>query len=149
MNEKGQVIEIIISELDFHLIERVRELRARSAPYMSQVKLSQKLELSEGYISKVENLKQRAKYSIRILNKIAKAFHLASYSELFPEEILPHDIVRIRLRMLPGIKKGKLRPDENGNVPKAYEVLSKTPLNEEEMELWKKNKLKYFTSIAK
>lgn len=147
MDSKGQIIEIVISELDLYLIDRVRELRALHRPYMSQVKLSQKIELSEGYISKVENLKERAKYNIRALNKIAHAFELHSYSQLFPPTLLPDDMLRIRLQLPANEKKGKLKPDMSGNIPKGYRLISKRRLSEEEMALWNNNEIEYLTII--
>lgn len=143
---KEQVIEIIISEIDFYLIEKIREMRIRAVPYISQVTLSQKLELSEGYISKVENPKERAKYNLRLVNKVVKLFKLKSYSELFPNEFPQNDIVRIRLKLLPPLK-GKQNIDKSGKIAKAYELIAITPLTEGEMELWKINKLEYLTTI--
>lgn len=130
---KEEIIEIVISELDFYLIQRVKELRS-SPIYISQMKLSQLLDQSEGYVGKVENLKERSKYNIRILNKLAQIFNLQSYSELLPEKILKGDMLRIRL---------KIFPDPNDSRKNLFKVISKRNLTEAEMILFKANELKY------
>ena len=56
-------IEIIISQIDFYVIERLREIRVKSTPYIDQVELSQRIGVSEGYIGQIENPKSRAKYN--------------------------------------------------------------------------------------
>ncbi|WP_143375237.1 hypothetical protein [Flavobacterium zepuense] len=141
-----ELFEIIILELDYFLIERVREMRIKHKPYLSMLKLSQEIDLGDSYISSVENLKSRVKYNIRALHKIAGFFKLKSYNELFPSRVMKNDIVRMRLKKLP-IKKGKLNMNDDGTVDKAFEIISITPLNENELQLWKSNKLDYLTII--
>tara|TARA_R110000822_G_C15250240_1_gene487258 strand:+ start:198 stop:611 length:414 start_codon:yes stop_codon:yes gene_type:complete len=136
---KEEIIEIVISELDFYLIQKVKELRS-SPIYISQMKLSQLLDQSEGYVGKVENLKERSKYNIRILNKLAQIFNLQSYSELLPEKILKGDILRIRL---------KIFPDPNDSRKNLFKVISKRNLTEAEMILFKANELEYCKIIKK
>ncbi|MXN91131.1 hypothetical protein GR160_07795 [Flavobacterium sp. Sd200] len=138
---KGEIFEIIILQLDYHLIEKVRELRVRHSPYISMLRLSQELELGDSYISSVENPKLRVRYNLRALHKIATFFRLKSYTELFPKRVLPHEMVRIRLCKIP-VKKGKAIPEE-----KPYQIISITPLTEEELKLWQANKLPYLTYI--
>lgn len=130
---KEEIIEIVISELDFYLIQKVKELRS-SPIYISQMKLSQLLDQSEGYVGKVENLKERSKYNVRILNKLAQIFNLQSYSELLPEKILKGDILLIRL---------KIFPDPNDSRKNLFKVISKRNLTEAEMILFKANELEY------
>ena len=134
---KEEIIEIIISELDFFLIQKVKELRTKPV-YISQMKLSQYLDQSEGYIGKVENFKERSKYNIRILNKLAQIFQLNSYAELLPSTILKNDIVRLRL---------KIHPDPLNKRKKAVEILSKKSLTDEEMIQFKNNRLPYLKII--
>ena len=136
---KEEIIEIVISELDFYLIQKVKELRS-SPIYISQMKLSQLLDQSEGYVGKVENLKERSKYNVRILNKLAQIFNLQSYSELLPEKILKGDILRIRL---------KIFPDPNDSRKNLFKVISKRNLTEAEMILFKANELEYCKIIEK
>tara|TARA_R110000868_G_scaffold204166_1_gene452182 strand:- start:333 stop:749 length:417 start_codon:yes stop_codon:yes gene_type:complete len=134
---KVEIIEIIISELDFFLIQKVKELRTKPV-YISQMKLSQYLDQSEGYIGKVENFKERSKYNIRMLNKLAQIFQLNSYAELLPSTILKNDIVRIRL---------KIHPDPLNKRKKVVVILSKKSLTDEEMIQFKKNRLPYLKII--
>ncbi|MFP9097903.1 helix-turn-helix domain-containing protein [Flavobacterium sp. RHBU_24] len=141
-----EVIEIIILELDYYLIERVRELRIRHTPYLSQLKLAQELEFPESYVSKVENMKIRYKYNVRALNKIANFFNLKSYAELFPRRIVPNDLVKMKLKKLP-IKNGKLKVNDDGTIDKAYAILSLVPLTEKELSLWYADQLPYLTII--
>lgn len=126
-------IEIIISELDFYLIQKVRSLRTQHIPRISQTELSQMLGLSDGFVSKVENIKEPAKYNLWHLNRIARILELKSYLELFPNKIIENDIVKMRLKISP--KKSK-----NSS---SHTVILTTPLTEEEMQLWKANKLSY------
>ena len=143
---EDQYIEIIMLELDFHLIGTIREMRIKHRPSMSQLVLSQKLELSESYVSKVENYKVSTRYNLRTINKAVNLFNVGSYAEIFPKDIVKNDLVRIRLKKLP-IKKGKVDVNADGSVDKTYEVVSITPLTEKELELWKAKKLKYLTVI--
>lgn len=92
------IVEFIISELDFYLIEKVRELRIKAN--ISQVKLAHKIGVSEGFIGNVENPKQNQKYNIRMLNRIANALELKSYCDLFPEKIISNDVVKIKIELL-------------------------------------------------
>ena len=141
-----EVIEIVISQLDFYLIEKVRDMRINSIPYISQVALSQKLDLSEGFVSKVENFKQRARYNIRLVNRIVDIFNLKTYGDLFPAEIIKNDIVRIRIKLFKNTKSNSKKVDEEISKKK-YEVISTIPLSEQEFLLWKSDKLEYLTII--
>ncbi len=71
------IIEIITSELDFYITEKIRELRIKAG--LDQVALAQKLGVSEGYIGNIENPKHTAKANIRMLARIANALELKSY----------------------------------------------------------------------
>ncbi|UUW08358.1 transcriptional regulator [Flavobacterium plurextorum] len=141
-----EVIEIIISQLDFYLIEKVRDMRVNAVPYISQVSLSQKLDLSEGFVSKVENLKERSKYNIRLVNRIVNVFNLNSYSDLFPSEIIKNDIVRMRIKVFKNIKSQGIN-SEKEILKKSYQIISINPLSEKDVILWKSNKLDYLTII--
>ncbi|OXA71510.1 hypothetical protein B0A67_11990 [Flavobacterium aquidurense] len=146
------IIEIIISELDFYIIEKIREVRLKANPSIDQVELAQRLGLSEGYIGRIENLKVNAKYNIRLLARIAKALNIGSYQELLPTSILPNDMVRIRLQLLE-IPSRKHKTENNKEVVKRLKEISKTPLTDEEYEFLKSNKkedkekVKYLTII--
>jgi len=125
-------IEIIISEIDFYLIEKVRELRLSQSPKISQVTLSQMIGVAEGFVGKVENMKEASKYNLWHINKIIKVLNL-NFLDVFPANSIKGDIVRIRLKYRDSFKK-----DE-----KSYDVLYIKPLSENEMELYKQKKLSY------
>jgi len=59
----------------------------RKAHGLSQLELSQKLEMSDSFISHVEAPSKRAKYNINHLNKIAEIFS-CSPKEFWPEQPL-------------------------------------------------------------
>ncbi|MCM4161589.1 transcriptional regulator [Antarcticibacterium flavum] len=145
------IIEIIISELDFYLIEKIRELRIKSSPYIDQVTLAQKIGVSEGYIGSIENPKIPSKYNIRMLHRVADALELTSYDSLFPKTIVANDLVKIKLKLKQRSNR-RHEIDSLGNVVKRFDVISKKPLNKKEVELWnssdKTKKLKYLKIIS-
>lgn len=140
------VIEIIISHIDFYVIERLRELRVMSTPYVDQVELAQRIGVSEGYIGQIENPKSRAKYNIRMLARTAKALGLKSYQDIMPKEVLRDDMVKIRLKLLKSDTK-RHEIDEGGNVIKRFDIISVKPLNDQELIKWNNRELKYLTII--
>ncbi|MDR0229860.1 MAG: transcriptional regulator [Flavobacteriaceae bacterium] len=128
---KYDEITIIISELELFLIDRIRELRGRAIPYISQVDLSIKIEYSEGYIGKVENFKTSSKYNLRSLNLIANSLGLKSYTELLPTTILKNDLLELTIEV-----KGnndRVDFDKNGHVIKNYNIIKKRILSKEEI----------------
>lgn len=141
-----QIFEIITTELDYYLIEKVRTMRIKHQPYLSMLQLALALNLPDSIISRAENMKKRDKYNVRTLNKIANFFHLKSYSDLFPKQVMHGDLVRMRLQKVIQ-KKGKQMVNADGSVSKAYNIISITPLTEEEITLWQANKLPYLTII--
>ena len=114
MSDRGEIVEIEISEIDLFLINKVRKLRIDKK--ISQLKLSIDLGLAEGTVAKIENPKQRAKYNIRHLNLLAKALK-CSISDLLPPKPLYYDLIKLKIR----IKKNK--GDEKGEPN--YEIISK------------------------
>jgi len=142
---KDEVFEVIVLELDYYIIDRIRELRIRHMPYLSQLKLSQELELPESFVSKAENMKIRFKYNLRSINKAANLFQVP-YAELFPKQLVKNDVVRMRLKKVTN-KKRILTVNPDGTLDKAYEIISIKPLNEKELGLWNANKLEYLTII--
>ncbi|HVT83993.1 MAG TPA: hypothetical protein VHD35_02265 [Chitinophagaceae bacterium] len=127
---KGEIIEIIISELDLYIIDKVRELR--NLREISQTALSQYMELADGFISKVENPKERAKYSIRHLNLLPKILKV-SWEELLPAKPLKNDLVRATY-------KKKSRADVKRGE-QLYELIKKVPLSEDEIKKYNKGLL--------
>ncbi|KOS05424.1 hypothetical protein AM493_04810 [Flavobacterium akiainvivens] len=137
-------IEIIISELDFWIMEAIRESRINAG--LDQVELAHKVGVSEGHIGNIENPRNRTKANVRIIGRIAKALDLKSYNELLPKKVLCNDMVKIRLKLLQTSSRKQIK-DQDGNIPKRHEVLSISPLSENELELLKQNKLDYLTIL--
>lgn len=140
------IIEIITSELDFFITEKIRELRIKAG--IDQVTLAQKLGVSEGYIGNIENPKNSAKANIRMLARIAKALELETYVNFLPDEILHEDMVRIRIELF-DISSRSQTLDKDGQVPKRLKILETTSISMEELELLKSSKggFKYCTII--
>jgi transcriptional regulator with XRE-family HTH domain len=92
-----------ISELDWFVINKVKELRI--AKGISQVALSQKMELADGAVGKIENPKERAKYNIRHLNLLPKILDCLP-SDLLPKKALPNDMIRLTLRIIRANNRG-------------------------------------------
>ncbi len=130
------LIEIVISEIDFYLNEKLREIRINKNPKIAQVTLSQMIGVADGFVGKVENMKLSTKYNLWHINKIIKIFNL-KYSDLFPVLAVKHDIVRIRLQFKETVSKDD----------KSYDVISMVPLSEDEMDLFKVKKLPYSIKI--
>lgn len=129
--KKLEEITIIISELELFLIDRIRELRGRAVPYISQVDLSIKMEYSEGYIGKVENFKTSSKYNLRSLNLIANSLGLKSYTELLPATILKNDLLELTIEVK--ASNDRVDFDKNNQVIKNYTIIKKRILNKEEI----------------
>jgi transcriptional regulator with XRE-family HTH domain len=95
MPDSEEIVELVISEIDWFIIKKVKEIRV--AKNISQFELAFAMNISDGAIGKIENPKERAKYNIRHLNLLAKALN-CSPRDLLPEEELPNDIVKIKLK---------------------------------------------------
>ncbi len=81
----------VIAEIDWFIIEKVRELRK---PKFSQTALSREIGFSEGFIGRIENPNQSAVYSFRHINLIAKALNIG-ISDLMPKHSLPNDLIKL------------------------------------------------------
>jgi len=110
--KQGKTIEIELAEIDWYVINRVKELR--TAKGISQEQLSVRMGLSEGYVGKVEMLTERAKYNLRHLNLIAKTFGVG-FSEILPPKATSHDFVKIKA-------KKKKRVNKDGTISKRFEI---------------------------
>lgn len=75
----------ILTEIERYIIEKIRAMRKEHG--LSQLELSQKLEMSDSFISHVEAPSKRAKYNINHLNKIAEIFN-CSPKDFWPEKPL-------------------------------------------------------------
>ncbi len=69
------------SKIDQYVIARVKERRETLG--ISQKDLADELELSKGFIGKIENRKYPSHYNIKHLNKLAKILHCS------PQDFLP------------------------------------------------------------
>jgi len=69
------------TDVDAYLIEKVKELRTKKG--ISQAKLALALDVSVGYIGHVESPKDRTKYSLSMLPKLAAALE-CEYADLLP-----------------------------------------------------------------
>ena len=69
------------TELDIYVINAVK--KKRIAAKISQAVLATKLEVSDAFIGQIENPKERAKYNINHLNKLAQIFNCS------PRDFLP------------------------------------------------------------
>jgi len=141
------IIEIITSELDFFILEKIRELRIKAG--LDQVALAQKLGVSEGYIGNIENPKHSAKANIRMLARIAHALELESYIEFFPVRIMTNDMVRLKIELFDLSSRSQIL-DKNGKVPERLKEIEKTQISIEEIEKLKLDGgYKYCTIIQK
>lgn len=74
-----------MTEIEKYIIEKIKNIR--KARGLSQLELSQKLDMSDSFISHVEAPSKRAKYNINHLNKIAEIFN-CSPKDFWPENPL-------------------------------------------------------------
>ena len=102
--------EIVIREIDFRIIRRLREARILCGK--TQLLLAQDINVSEGFIGNLENLKQPKKLNLNLIHKITEGLNLKSYSDLLPQEVVKKDYVRIKFETI-RIPKGK-EIDSNG-----------------------------------
>lgn len=89
----GDTLEIIYQDMayyDYLLIAHIKEMRDKKG--LTQLQLSQKMKLSDGFVSKVETLTERAKYSIRHLPLLAKSLD-CNIEELLPKDEFRYDKV--------------------------------------------------------
>lgn len=111
-----------ISHLDFLLIERVKALRI--ANKMTQLQLTQKMKLADGFVSKVETYTERAKYSIRHINLLANALN-CKIQDILPLEQPKYDMVKLTLRRV-----NKINKDGTISQKKTTEVITIEPKKE-------------------
>jgi transcriptional regulator with XRE-family HTH domain len=100
--QDSNILRVVISQIDYLLICQIRELRL--AKGLSQIELSRKLDLADGFVSKVEAFSERAKYSIRHLKLLADALE-CSIAHLFPDENPKFDYITLELRRINKVNK--------------------------------------------
>ncbi len=113
-----------ISEIDYLLILHIKDLRIKKG--ITQLQLSQKMKLADGFVSKVETLSERAKYSIRHLPLLAKVLGV-EIKDLIPSKSATYDLVVLTLR-----KTNKINNDGSTSVKKVIEVINIEPSNKVE-----------------
>jgi transcriptional regulator with XRE-family HTH domain len=74
------------TEIDLFVIGKVKELRVKNG--ISQVVLAVKLEVAESFIGAIENPKNRAKYNLSHINKLAAIFDCS------PQYFLPETALK-------------------------------------------------------
>ena len=119
-NSDTELNKFEISHLDYLIIVNVKQLRLDRG--LSQVKLTQKMGLSEGFVGKVEMYTERAKYSIRHIYLLASALN-CNIQDILPLEQPKHDIVRLTLR-----RSNKINKDGSISRKKSTEVIKIEPV---------------------
>ncbi|KUJ56388.1 hypothetical protein [Chryseobacterium aquaticum] len=137
----GKIVEIIISEIDLYVIDKVREYRGKNVPYISQVELSQRMGYADGYVGKVENYSSNTRYNIRKLNLLAKALGLNSPREIIPNNVLNNDLLFLKLKVNTR-KNDTVEFDSKGLVVKNYEIIEQKILTEEEAKQYNNRRAK-------
>ena len=74
-----------ITKIEKYIIAQAKEKRNRLG--ISQIELSQRLNMNESFVSHVETPKRRAKYNINHINALARVFK-CSPKEFLPEKAL-------------------------------------------------------------
>lgn len=74
-----------MTKIEQYIIDQVRKRRVEAG--LSQIELSQKLGMSDSFVSHVETPNRRAKYNVNHINALAKVFK-CSPKEFWPEKAL-------------------------------------------------------------
>jgi len=130
--------KIIISVIDLYLIDKVREVRSLSDPYVSQSTLSLGIGFAQGFIGQVESFSEDRTYSLRQLNLIANYFDL-EIKDLLPIEKVNDDLLELEIEMIQ-TTSNKVQIDKYGNVIKNYRIIHGKVLTSDEIEILNKNK---------
>ncbi len=72
---------IKITPIEQYVIDRIRDIRIERG--ISQRELADMIDVSFGFIGKVESTSKRAKYNLQHINDIAKAFNMS------PKDLMP------------------------------------------------------------
>jgi len=75
----------MLSVIELYVIDKIREIRMQKK--ISQAELAYMIDVTPGFIGKVESLKYNTKYNLNHLNKIAEVLNV-SPKELLPEKSL-------------------------------------------------------------
>lgn len=72
----------MLTEIEIFVINKVKEIR--NLNQISQADLADKIDVSSGFIGKVESFKYNTKYNLNHINKISKALNIS------PKDLLPN-----------------------------------------------------------
>ena len=72
----------MLTEIEIFVINKVKEIR--NLNQVSQADLADKIDVSSGFIGKVESFKYNTKYNLNHINKISKALNIS------PKDLLPN-----------------------------------------------------------
>ena len=75
--------KLILTEIEKYIIDKIKTMRKEHG--ISQLSLSQKLDMNDSFISHVESNSKRTKYNINHLNLIAKIFN-CSPRDFWPDK---------------------------------------------------------------
>ena len=75
----------MLTEIEIYVINKVKELRLKNG--LSQAELADKINVSSGFIGKIESMKYNSKYNLNLINKVARAFDI-SQQDLLPKRYL-------------------------------------------------------------
>jgi len=78
-----RLTKLILTEIEKYIIDKVKTMRKEQG--ISQLSLSQKLDMNDSFISHVESNSKRTKYNINHLNLIAKIFN-CSPKDFWPDK---------------------------------------------------------------
>jgi|GEM_PF-1843252 len=115
-----KTVFIILSEIDFRLINHVKKLRQGK---FSQNELSARLGMNKNFVGNVESLTQPQKYGTRHLALLSKAFGFKTIGDLLDFPTPEHDRIRIELQITKTF-------DANGKLKsKQTEIKNIDPIN--------------------
>jgi transcriptional regulator with XRE-family HTH domain len=72
----------MLTEIEIFVINKVKELRMLNK--LSQAEFAYKIDVSSGFIGKVESFKYNTKYNLNHINKISKALNIS------PKDLIPN-----------------------------------------------------------
>lgn len=80
-----RLINAFVTEIERYIIDQVKVIRKNHG--LSQLDLSQKMEMNDSFVSHVESQSKRAKYNLNHLNLIAKIFN-CSPKDFWPDKAI-------------------------------------------------------------
>jgi len=71
----------MLTNIEIFVINKIKKLRLENG--LSQAELAHKINVSNGFIGKIESMKYNSKYNLNLINRVAKAFNIS------PQDLLP------------------------------------------------------------